>query len=179
MFKRDWWRYWTPGFEQTLWQGWDRVLQSWDMRFSDSQSTASSFVVGQVWGAHGADRYLLAQIRGRLSFVETLKAVKDLTAFRPDATAKLVEEKANGAAVISTLRRKIPGLIPIEPEGGKDVRASAISPYVEAGNVLLPPDDYIPCPPATSPRRCRTSSRSTRSSPTARTTTRSTACRRR
>jgi predicted phage terminase large subunit-like protein len=151
MFQRDWWRYWTPGFEHTLWKGWDLVLQSWDMRFSDSQSSASSYVVGQVWGVHEAHRYLLAQIRGRLSFVETLKAVRALTTMRPEATAKLVEKKANGAAVISTLQRKIPGLIAIEPEGGKDVRAAAVSPYVEAGNILLPPDDYIPCPPGYEP----------------------------
>ena len=36
------------------------------------------------------------------------------------------------------LEREIPGLIPIEPEGGKLVRAVAIAPFVEAGNVFLP-----------------------------------------
>ncbi|QLE47856.1 hypothetical protein FD724_06845 [Nostoc sp. C057] len=36
------------------------------------------------------------------------------------------------------LEREIPGLIAIEPEGGKLVRAVAIAPFVEAGNVFLP-----------------------------------------
>jgi hypothetical protein len=63
-----------------------RVIASWDMRFSDHDKASSSYVVGQVWGAHGADRYLLGQIRARLSFTESLKAVAALSAWRPDAT---------------------------------------------------------------------------------------------
>jgi predicted phage terminase large subunit-like protein len=141
MFKREWWRRWT-----SLPPRWSRVVASWDMRFSDSQKAASSFVVGQVWGCDGADRYLLAQIRGRLSFTESVKAVEALHAFMPQATAKLVERKANGAAVIDTLKSKIGGLIPIEPEGGKEVRAAAVEPFVEGGNVYLPQADFIPCP---------------------------------
>lgn len=139
MFKRHWWQRWEthPTF--------DRVISSWDMRFSDSQEASSSYVVGQVWGMHGANRFLLAQIRARLSFTETLKAVAALDAFR-HASAKLVEKKANGAAVVDTLKAKIPGLIPIEPEGGKEVRAAAAEPIVEAGNVYLPDGEYIPAP---------------------------------
>lgn len=147
MFKRHWWqRRWQPGFESTLPLGFDAVIQSWDMRFSDSKEKTSSYVVGQVLGYHGADVYLLAQCRGRLSFTETLHAVKALSEFRPESTAKLVEKKANGEAVISTLRRKVPGLIGIEPLGGKDVRAAAVSHFIEAGNVILPASDTIPCP---------------------------------
>jgi predicted phage terminase large subunit-like protein len=153
MFKRSWWRHWEPGFENTLHLGWDRVICSWDLRFGDSQKASSSYVVGQAWGVHGADRYLLGQIRGQMSFTESVKAVQALARWRPDATTKLVERKANGAAVIDTLRRKVTGLIPVEPEGGKEARAAAVSPLVEAGNVYLPSTDLIPCPlgwPATS-----------------------------
>jgi predicted phage terminase large subunit-like protein len=140
MFKRSSWQRWEthPPFE--------RVVASWDMRFSDSQEAASSYVVGQVWGVHGANHFLLAQIRARLSFTETLKAVQALDDFRR-APAKLIEKKANGAAVMDTLKAKIPGLIPIEPEGGKEVRAAAVEPTVEAGNVYLPETEYIPAPP--------------------------------
>lgn len=144
MFQRAWWQYWTP---DTLPPRWQRLVASWDMRFSDSQKQESSFVVGQVWGIDGADRYLLGQIRARLSFTDSVKAVQALAAWKPAARAKLVERKANGAAVIDTLKGKVPGLIPIEPEGGKDVRASAVQPFVEAGNVYLPAADFIPCPP--------------------------------
>jgi predicted phage terminase large subunit-like protein len=146
MFKRHWWRRYDAGFEHMLHLGWDRIVQSWDMRFSDHDKSTSSYVVGQVWGCHGPDRYLLGQIRARLGFTQSVKAVEALTAWEPTAGAKLVERKANGAAVIDTLRAKIPALIPIEPEGGKDVRAAAVEPYVEAGNVFLPPGEFIPCP---------------------------------
>lgn len=145
-FKRDWWQRW-----HTLPPVWERVIASWDMRFSDSQATASSYVVGQVWGVDGADRYLLAQLRARLGFSDTLKAVLALAAMHPETGSKLVENKANGAAVIETLKRKVTGLIPIEPEGGKDVRAAAAEPLVEAGNVFLPAMDFIPCPAGYAP----------------------------
>lgn len=146
MFKTGWFRRYDPRIEETLHLGWDRVVQSWDMRFSDSQKASSSFVVGQTWGFHGADSYLLAQVRGRFSFVESLAAVRAMTEYRPEAVAKLVEDKANGPAVISSLRRSIPGLIPIQPDGTKEARAAAVTPLVEAGNVWLPAGDTIPCP---------------------------------
>jgi predicted phage terminase large subunit-like protein len=94
--------------------------------------------VGQVWGAIGADRYLLDQVRGRLDFPATVAAVLDLSARWPDAALKLVEDKANGPAVIATLTHQIAGLVAVNPEGGKAARASAVSPQIEAGNVYLP-----------------------------------------
>ena len=149
MFKRGWWRRrWQPGFEVSLHLGWDQVIQSWDLRFGDSQKASSSFVVGQVWGFHGADAYLLAQVRGRFSFTETVHVVRALTAFRPDAARKLVERKANGEAVMSTLRRELGGMVPVDPRESKDARAAAITPWVEGGNVILPAADTIPCPPS-------------------------------
>lgn len=50
----------------------------------------------------------------------------------------MIEDKANGPAVIASLRDEIPGLVPINPEAGKIARAQAVSPYIEAGNVYLP-----------------------------------------
>lgn len=147
MFKRGWFiRRWQPGFDRYLHLGWDRVIQSWDMRFGDSQKASSSFVVGQVWGFHGADCYLLAQVRGRFGFTQTLHVVRALSAFEPRATFKLVEAKANGPAVIDALKREITGWVEIEPEGGKDVRAAAVTPRAERGEVILPAAETIPCP---------------------------------
>lgn len=133
MLQRSWWRYFTD------WQmlpKFDEVIQSWDMAFKDTKT--ADYVVGQVWGRAGADCYLLAQIRARLSFTETCKRVESLSLAYPDSHAKLVEDKANGTAVIDAMRRKVPGLIPVEPEGGKEARAAAVSPMIEAGNVYLP-----------------------------------------
>lgn len=130
LFRRQWWRFWRERPEV------DEVLTSWDCAF---KSTASSdFVVGQVWGRRGAERYLLDQVRGRWGFTETVQAIRGLASRWPQARLHLVEDKANGPAVIDTLRREIPGLIPVEPRGGKEARAHAVSPQVEAGQIYLP-----------------------------------------
>ena len=48
------------------------------------------------------------------------------------------EDKANGTAVIDALKKDVPGMVPIEPDGGKVARANAASPLLEAGNVFVP-----------------------------------------
>ncbi len=145
MFEKAWFtRRWKPGDHRYLELGWDRKIQSWDMAFKDTKG--SDFVVGQLWGFHGADCYLLAQVRGRFDFTTTLHVVKALTDFDREAVAKLVEDKANGTAVINTLRSKVGGLIAIEPQGSKYARAGAVAPLSEAHNVILPAADTIPCP---------------------------------
>ena len=131
ILNRKWWKYYRQAPSK-----FETVIQSWDCTFKDSQGT--DYVVGQVWGVIGADKYLLDQVRGRMDFPNTIAAIIALSAKWPQSRAKLIEDKANGSAVIATLKHKIAGLIPIEPEGGKVVRAQAVSPDVEAGNVWIP-----------------------------------------
>ena len=148
MFKKHWWKRWDEdSLPPRL-----RKVASWDMRFSDSQSEASSYVVGQVWGVRGADRYLLGMVRARLGFSDSKKALKAMEKWQP-CTAKLVEKKANGDAIIQTLRHEIPGLIPVEPHGTKEARAAAVEPIAEAGNIYLPASEFIPVPPGYEPTR--------------------------
>lgn len=136
-FKREWWNYY-----KVLPDGLYDFVQSWDCTFKDAQS--SDYVVGQVWARKGSSRYLLDQVRGRMSFTETLYAIRSLSAKWPQAIRKLVEDKANGTAVIDVLRKEIPGLIPVEPEGGKIVRANAVTAVAEAGNIYLPDPSIAP-----------------------------------
>ncbi len=140
ILKRAWWRFWSGRAEGA--PRFDEVLQSWDMAFSDTDG--SDFVVGQVWAKLGADKYLIAQVRRRMEFTETVQAVRELSAWveaeypKHRSHLKLVEDKANGPAVISSLRRQVPGLTPVSPKGDKVARARAVAPEVEAGNVHLP-----------------------------------------
>src|SRR5690242_4426913 len=60
----------------------------------------SDYVVGQVWGSVKVDRFLLDQRRERLDMSRTKEAVKELSTRWPTASAKLIEDKANGPAVI-------------------------------------------------------------------------------
>ncbi|MCV2395936.1 phage terminase large subunit [Actinotalea sp. M2MS4P-6] len=118
------------------------LVQSWDLAFKDRKS--SDYVVGQVWLRIGAEAFLVDQVRDRLSFTKTLAAIKAMSARWPQATAKFVEDKANGPAVINALHRTIGGLIPIEPEGSKYARAAAVSPLCHSGNVVLPEAELLP-----------------------------------
>lgn len=142
VFQRSWWQTWrqlplTVDKHGRQWlTGFDTVIQSWDLTFGATEN--ADFVVGQVWGTRGTDTFLLAQVRDRMSFPEQTQAVAALRAKWPQTSAVLIEAKANGAAVISTLASRIPGIIPITPTESKRVRAEAISPFVAARNVYIP-----------------------------------------
>lgn len=141
VWQRGWWRFydgmlWTLGPDGSYRVDADEVIQSWDMAFKDTKG--SDFVVGEVWARKGADVFLLDKVRKRLSFTDTVTAFKALTARWPQASAKLVEDKANGTAVIDTLRRDIPGIVPVNPTESKYARANAVAPFIEAGNVHVP-----------------------------------------
>ena len=120
----------------------DKMCASWDCTFKDTDGT--DFVVGQVWGKIGANSYLLAQVRARMSFTKTVDEVTTLHELWPRARAILIEDKANGPAVIDTLKSKVPGILPIEPDGSKLARAHAVTSYWEAGNVWLPDPSLYP-----------------------------------
>ena len=164
VLKRHWWRYWKPrGINLPpvpvrlangelaqleaidLPERFDRIQQSWDMAFKATDS--SDYVVGQVQANTGALRFILDQVRGRLDMPQTVQAVRSLTAKWPRATTKLVEDKANGPAVIQSLKTEITGLIEVNPQGGKQARAHAVSPELEAGNWHVPHPGLAPWVP--------------------------------
>jgi len=120
----------------------DKVIASWDCTFKDTDET--DFVVGQVWGKSGANSYLLDQIRARMSFSVTAKAIVTLKIKWPQTREILIEDKANGPAVIDVLKAQVPGIIPIEPDGSKLARAHAVTAYWEALNVWLPNPELFP-----------------------------------
>jgi predicted phage terminase large subunit-like protein len=147
MFKRaDWQFYDTP-----LWverpdgtrfvTAYDDMLSSWDLTFKNTEG--SDMVVGQVWMRRGADAYLLDQVRGRMDFPQTQWAFRTMAARWPQAVLKLVEDKANGPAIIASLRHTVPGIVPEEPQGSKVARAAAVSPLVESHNVFLPSPELL------------------------------------
>lgn len=144
VWQRQWWRrYREPLWSQHLEipgayliRDVDEVAMSWDMSFADTKG--SDFVAGLVLARRGADVFLIDLVHKRLSFTGTLTAFAALAFRWPQATRKWVENKANGPAVISSLKSKIPGIIAITPTESKYSRATAVAPFIEAGNVLLP-----------------------------------------
>ena len=139
LVNREWWNYYTKRPELDFF---DYISISWDFTFKGTKN--ADYVVGQVWGRKGAKYYLLDQVRDQMNFSSTVQAVKALARKWHTYREIVVEEKANGAAVIDTLKSEIRGIVPYSPKESKEARASSITPSVEAGNVFLPDPDIAP-----------------------------------
>lgn len=110
-------------------------IQTWDLTFKGTAE--ADLVAGQLWGVAGPNYYFIDGILERLDFVATLKAIVKMCTANP-GTAVLIEDKANGPAVMAMLSGDVPGIVPVEPLGGKAARLNAASPLFEAKNVWLP-----------------------------------------
>lgn len=133
----------------------EKWVGSWDMTFDGGAK--SDFAVGQVWARKGPTVYLMDQVRDQMRFTEQRRAALRLARKWPEVRRWLIENKANGAAIIDTLRRPLareeggetddhglPGVIPVNPTEPKVARAEAVASYFEAGNVVLPHPDIAP-----------------------------------
>jgi predicted phage terminase large subunit-like protein len=155
IFKRYQWRYWKPRnsimppVPVQLEDGsiveieaveipasFEEQLQSWDCTFKDTKT--SDFVAGQVWGREAANKYMLDYRKERLDINGTMAGIRYFSSKWPGAVAKLIEDKANGPAVIQMMHDFVTGMIAVEPRGGKLSRAHAVAPEVESGNIYLP-----------------------------------------
>lgn len=112
------------------------VIQSWDQPFTKSEGSAKC--AGIVMGRAGSQIYILDVVNDKMEFTESVAAMRTLTAKWPKARAKVVENKANGPAIVSLLKKEIPGLVEFNPKGSKEERAISVTPYFEAGNVFFP-----------------------------------------
>ena len=148
ILKRGWWRhYTTPRAVQKPDGSWHMpgagtLVQSWDLTFKDSKG--SDWVVGQVWAYAGPKAWLLDEVRARADFPATCQLIREVTAKWPQAIQKLVEDKANGPAVIAQLRREIGGITAVTPKDSKEARVHAVTPFIEAGDVEIPDPSIAP-----------------------------------
>ena len=131
IFKREWWQYYNK-----LPDNIQLVGISVDATFKESDT--SDFVAIEVWGKLNNNYYLIDLIKRRMDFPETLRAVRYMADKYPNKHSILIEDKANGSAIISMLKHEIGGIVAITPQESKIARANAITGIVEAGNVYLP-----------------------------------------
>ena len=134
IFKTTWFKYYKE-LPQL-----DSIRASVDCAFTDTAK--SDFVAMTVWGTSGANKYLLHLVRERLDFSATINELLRIKIMFPNCEKIIIENKANGPAVISTLQSKIPGIVGYNPTSSKAARATAVSPQFEAGNVYLPDPYY-------------------------------------
>lgn len=129
--KRQWWRYFDPGEIREF----GCQVISVDAAFKGAEG--SDFVAITVWGKRGNDYYLRYCLNRRMDFPETVHAIRLVKQLFPQAGAVLIEDKANGPAIVQTLQREM-FCIPVNPRGGKVSRANAVAPAIESGHVFLP-----------------------------------------
>jgi predicted phage terminase large subunit-like protein len=132
IFTRAWFQFYRRAQAPTF----DEVLQSWDFTFKGKED--SDYVVGQVWGRVGRRIYLLHERRGIMGYSASKKAMREVSLSFPAAAAKLVEDKANGPAIIEELRSELDGIIAASDPGGVLSQAWAAQPFVEGLAVYLP-----------------------------------------
>lgn len=133
VFKLDLFNKWN---DKTLPPSFDNVLGSWDMTFKDTK--ASDYVVGQIWAQKDNSFYLLDEVRGQWDFSKTLEMFILMSEKWRNVNRWLIEDKANGSAILSVLKKHINGLTPITPKESKLERAYAVQPLVESGQVYIP-----------------------------------------
>lgn len=100
----------------------------------------SDLMAIDVWGYSEGHFWCYYAEQARRDFASTpgkegaLDAIRRVLSLYP-ATIVLVEETANGAAILSMLKNEIVGLTPIKPMGHKEERAFAASKFFHAGRV--------------------------------------------
>lgn len=130
IFKREWLHNFYAAAPRTT------DIQSWDMAFTKGEGSAK--VAGFVMGRHGADIYVKDLVNDKMDFTESMAAVRALSGKWKSARAKVVENKANGPAIVNMLKKEIAGMVEFNPKGSKEERALSVTPYFEAGNVHFP-----------------------------------------
>ena len=125
------------------------VVQSWDLTFGQidsargsgkrkaSSSGSGDFVAGHVYMLLGRKFILVDRIHERLTFTEQVSAILRMSARWPQTSRIYVEDRANGRAMLNTLRKRAALIKPVNPEGSKEVRALAAQPTVDEGNYAV------------------------------------------
>lgn len=125
-------------------------LQVWDLGFkgrdrgSKAVVEARSRVHGALWAwdPQGKRILLVDERIGKWNYPATKSTfiAAQGCALWDRSIAAIVEDKANGAAMISELREAVPIIQPWEPSGSKEDRARRHSARVESGVIWLPKD---------------------------------------
>lgn len=138
ILKREWWQFYERKDYDEGRLEFDQMILSVDATFKDGEK--NDFVAIGVLGKRKNRIYLVELINKHLNFTGTIEKIRQMMLLYPDITQVLIEDKANGSAIIEILRSEIMGVIPVNPDSSKEARVNAVSFAIEAGNVFLPRD---------------------------------------
>lgn len=131
LVQRDWWQFYDPKEMPSF----GTEVISVDAAFKGNDN--ADYVAITVWGKRGNNYYCEYCLNRHMTFSETLDAIRSTQALFPGARKVLIEDKANGTAIIDVLQREM-FCVPVNPKGGKVARVNAVSAAIETGHVFLP-----------------------------------------
>lgn len=132
IIRSEWWRF----YDSLNYDDLDEWVMTIDANFKEAET--SDFVSIQVWARKDANLYAIDQRRGRWGIKKTIKNVVELLAIWEQCCYVLVEDKANGPAVIELLKAKLPYFHEQQAKGSKESRVHAIETWVESSHCHLP-----------------------------------------
>ena len=144
LFKAAWFRFWDTHEDFGGYGNFKELAFTADLSFSGDHQ--SDYNVIQVWGrTQSGESYLLDQVRGKWDFVELQAAFETLRARWPTVRKLYLEKKANGDALLSTLRKSNSGLRieAISPDKSKSLRCYAAQPEFQQGRVYFPRNAFF------------------------------------
>ncbi len=121
--------------DERLPEHFDLKLISVDCAFKDLAT--SDFVAICVIGVKGRKRYILNLVNKHLDTAATEAEITRQREVHRPLCAVLVEDKANGPAVVQRLKAIISGVVEINPRGGKIARMFAVAAEWQAGDWLV------------------------------------------
>ena len=131
IIRRSWWKFYNPNEIKVF----GAEVISVDATFKDKDD--NDFVAISVWGKRRNDYYCQYMMNAHLNFLATLQAIRTVRSLYPRAMTVLIEDKANGSAIINVLQQEM-FCIPVNPRGGKVARVNAVSAAIESGHTYLP-----------------------------------------
>lgn len=132
LIKDTWWNTWyvVPSY-------FDSAVISMDLNTKEGLTNDNTALI--VMGKKNADIYILDLVYKNMDIVKQLEEIEKICEKYKYIRQKIIEDKSNGSAVWSLLKRKIPGLVAVDPKGiNKNVRIMSTVPYINAGNVYIP-----------------------------------------
>lgn len=126
-----------PDKARTLAKRADLVFVSVDATFKGGKK--NDFVVAQVWAGKGKHLHLLDQVHARMAYGATKQALRDVLIDWPEVKVLIIEEKANGAALIDELHEELPvTVVGIDPKLSKYARAQQAAAHMDGNTVHFP-----------------------------------------
>lgn len=129
-----------------------QLIFSWDMNFKVAKDSDFVGCLVAVLDVANEKIYIVDYMKERLTFTQVLVRMMGMHERWQDAglpIMHIIEEKANGSAVIDVMTQKIAGIVAFDP-GNQDkiTRMKVASPYVESGSVYIPGEHKAPWTPS-------------------------------